>query len=1051
MRSAFLILVAVALLVGGFFVYYAFQASTRHLDADGGAGAPAHPRLATTAPVAPPPEGEEGAGPAGPGNDVWVQSLDEKMRVAFQFRASRYDPTKEGPVNVTNPQAEVFTGPDEARQVVRIEGKTGRVVMPSGVTQRTQIRGNEASAPRRGELKDVTISLFDEADRSRPLLVCRVDNVTFDNDTFRIATESYAGPDGSEVPADQVTVEVRGDDFDFDGRGLTIQWNEADRRLQLLEIAHGNRLIIKSTEMLQALDRSGASATPPRERARRDDDRPKIVLASAQAPPATTESKPAQSSSVPLYRATFLQSVRITRGEEVLASADQMLVDFLSDRNEPVSTQGRARRNEPAADAPPRAPRPAAPAAPAAPATSPIQPVVVNWVGKLRVTAVEAADAPRPAPGSLNVAMLSEQAAPVVLNHQGMNVTCAAFDYRSGDDSLTITSSKALPVIAMKLADGTTIRTPSVVYTGADAKAKLTGKSSADIPLPQEQGQPAQRLRATWNDACVLTLVPGTDGARDLRPDRATFAGDVRVDHPQLALRSESLELGFDPLDRSDQPPPNEVKARGAVQCRLIDAAGNDQTIRCDDLMVAVAPAGNAKLSPKTVVADGNVIATSADEELRCGHLTVALASVANPEARQDGKPRAGTGVWGGGEFEIQSVTAQDDVKLATRDGRSAAAQQVHVTLTAEGNVAELLGQPATLSDGRSTLIGPHIKYEQGPQRASVQGPGTLALVVRDNADQPARPVNAAWESSLSYDGLANRAELTGGASVAAPAADGSKQRASADRIIVEFTDAPQPATAPAAVNGANNATAARVDYFDLAGDKVMRRITLAGNAQVQSTLDGQRDGELRRIHLLAPEVRYDVEAKRAEVPVSGRMLVQDTLPVRDAETGNRMLGNFRGATAFQWAKDLVFDQAENRMTMSGNVLIVHEDPARDDQSFRLEAAQVRAEMIDDAPARKADTRADATDALFGPSELHLRSLSASGDIRLTAPQIQIEAQDVTYDAAAELLTARGSERQPVELYNASGVSRGSFQEVVWDARAEQIQRMREVRAQVRR
>jgi lipopolysaccharide assembly outer membrane protein LptD (OstA) len=106
--------------------------------------------------------------------------------------------------------------------------------------------------------------------------------------------------------------------------------------------------------------------------------------------------------------------------------------------------------------------------------------------------------------------------------------------------------------------------------------------------------------------------------------------------------------------------------------------------------------------------------------------------------------------------------------------------------------------------------------------------------------------------------------------------------------------------------------------------------------------------------------------------------------------------------------------------------------------------------MIDDASARKADTGAP-SDALFGPSELHLRSLSASGDIRLSAPQIQIEAQDVAYDAQAELLTARGNERQPVELYNESGVSRGSFQEVVWDVRAEQIHRMREARGQVRR
>ena len=33
--------------------------------------------------------------------------------------------------------------------------------------------------------------------------------------------------------------------YEFDGRGLTIRWNDRDRRLELLEIAHGERLIVK--------------------------------------------------------------------------------------------------------------------------------------------------------------------------------------------------------------------------------------------------------------------------------------------------------------------------------------------------------------------------------------------------------------------------------------------------------------------------------------------------------------------------------------------------------------------------------------------------------------------------------------------------------------------------------------------------------------------------------------------------------------------------------------------------------------------------------------
>ena len=41
-------------------------------------------------------------------------------------------------------------------------------------------------------------------------------------------------------------VTVRGRDYDFDGRGLRIQWNELNQRLQLLEIAHGESLTVKN-------------------------------------------------------------------------------------------------------------------------------------------------------------------------------------------------------------------------------------------------------------------------------------------------------------------------------------------------------------------------------------------------------------------------------------------------------------------------------------------------------------------------------------------------------------------------------------------------------------------------------------------------------------------------------------------------------------------------------------------------------------------------------------------------------------------------------------
>ncbi len=289
MRSILILLVTILLLGGGFFVYFSVQTGGHRAESD--AEARARTGGATTLPVNLPQITGEGGPVAGPGDDVWVKTFDEKTRqVAFQFRASRYDPKPDGDVLVERPQAELFTGEGPERQILRIEGKSGRVVMGATAAQRGTVRGSEPGAPRRGELHDVTITLADESDPSRVLMRCDVNNIAFDNDTYRIATEGYH--DGTrDVPADEVRVQVRGEDFDFDGRGLTSRWTEADRRLQLLEVAHGESLTIKSPELLSGLDRTNADGKAARTKGPSDAEKP-VAPAGARPTPRRRPPRP---------------------------------------------------------------------------------------------------------------------------------------------------------------------------------------------------------------------------------------------------------------------------------------------------------------------------------------------------------------------------------------------------------------------------------------------------------------------------------------------------------------------------------------------------------------------------------------------------------------------------------------------------------------------------------------------------------------------------------------------------------------------------------------
>ena len=55
---------------------------------------------------------------------------------------------------------------------------------------------------------------------------CAVNNLSFDNDTFLLATEEFKDASGNIIAADEVPVTIRGDEYDFDGRGMVMHWDE---------------------------------------------------------------------------------------------------------------------------------------------------------------------------------------------------------------------------------------------------------------------------------------------------------------------------------------------------------------------------------------------------------------------------------------------------------------------------------------------------------------------------------------------------------------------------------------------------------------------------------------------------------------------------------------------------------------------------------------------------------------------------------------------------------------------------------------------------------
>jgi hypothetical protein len=198
-------------------------------------------------------------GNLGQGEGAWVKQFDERTgRMSSQFRGAQYDRQPDGTVKVIRPESEFFLADG---QVLHIEGETGVVAVPESLKPgKDQVFSGPSRPPTRGDLKSVHIRLFKDGTTTTPTLTCVMDNATFDNETFRIFTRD-AVIDGKAVPADEIPVTLRGVDYDFDGRGLIIRLNERDRRLEYLEVTHGNRLVVKNPSKLSDQVPAGPGAS----------------------------------------------------------------------------------------------------------------------------------------------------------------------------------------------------------------------------------------------------------------------------------------------------------------------------------------------------------------------------------------------------------------------------------------------------------------------------------------------------------------------------------------------------------------------------------------------------------------------------------------------------------------------------------------------------------------------------------------------------------------------------------------------------------------------
>jgi hypothetical protein len=468
-------------------------------------------------------------------------------------------------------------------------------------------------------------------------------------------------------------------------------------------------------------------------------------------------------------------------------------------------------------------------------------------------------------------------------------------------------------------------------------------------------------------------------------------------------------------------------------------------------------------------------------------------------------------------QMQIETLYASQNVRGKTADGRLIEGDRVKLMQTDVGPRYEITGTPvARVGDGTNTIVGPAIFMSPRAGLADVIGEGAMHGVQEQGAKSPGQapatqPIDVTWKQQLNANMKSNEVRILGGVVATSKLDDGSTNVAHGELLVMTLTDAPtepttqpttQPAAAPAGAPAATQPGKRHHDRattgpttsasstsgmlggadFELFRNKVVRTVTLSrgqseDQVDVRSTLLAA-DGTLqRRINLFAPLLNYEMESHKLIVPSAGRLLYQDergaaTQPTTGPTPGpttasvkppapapnqpGGALGDTKGAMAFQWNKEFVYDDAARTATMTGDVLLVHQTPTGA-EAYRMNAQRLLAEMQPPEPKDKSKppgattklTTTKSSEDLAGGAKL--KRLIADGAIVFNAQRLQFLADHIEFDPATQLLFARGGgPNSPAVLLDANGLSQGTFSEMYYDSAKDQM-RLVNFRAAIRK
>ncbi len=817
------------------------------------------------------------------------------------------------------------------------------------------------------------------------------------------------------------TVKVRGDQLQFDGSDLTVEINSANKTLEDLQIARGNRLVISGLFQKN----SGAAPANP-------------ATQSANTTGATTRI----AARLTTYALTFGRHVDVALGAQTL-QANRLRLYFQTSAKAP-DTAGTGTVN-PGTPSPNTVvtSTPAKPPAAANKAENP--PLVIHWTGPLVLRPTRHAPVPLSGGRDVFLRATGTTGRPVIM-HDGPTRSGAAAEvtYDSALQRVTMRAGHAIPV---KLSDAATgdITCATLNYSNLTHQARLTGPGSFKMTGTAAKQNP---WLGSWSTRLDVQLAPAQKnisstgpaiGQGKLAVKTIVMTGDTILHNAQTTLRAHTFTARFVQTTTKNATSALRLfSADGHV--RILSAniglpVADANGLACEHLVLTThRPAAGGPPVPYQLQAHNRVAlifyqkpaqAGAAPEKFNIsgGHLLAMLVGAKKSRAlKTSGSDDLG------GRYTVSRFRIWDHTVVHIYNiGKPIKAVAYQVSGDRRTGTATLQSdntgkQTAAIFQGADWLKGQTIKLQRAAQRVTVPGPGELSMPQSSKAAEPR--VVVSWQTRMQYSAKTRQATLAG-------------------NVLAKLVGRPEQHSSLTAPTMLIHFQRRKTDRNALKLAQLLASGPASRNTVIARDVSYSKTGILQtRMRLQCPQLAYNAVQGLLKIPASGQMSLEDYRPPTSPDTAQQ-----RGQSAFSWNKSLTYHANTGLVKLLGHVRLVFHpvkpiplpgaQPATQPGTGKapanrmadlvlLDAGELLAQLNHTGPAAKNGVDL----GMGGPTRL--KSVTAN-NAALQVSGLKLAADMLKFNATEELAQAYGSNGRNAILSDVTGNIHAQARRIIWN------------------